>query len=207
MKRLHFIACLPIAIILTGCSEAPKQSETSKAPEAPPEPVSAVTAVHQMWIKARSWSPDAQPLRVTSMNLKEVKSADGKAGGWDATFVSPSRGRSRRYTYCVVAVPSSSLQKGVYAGPEDSWSAGGQAKPMIIQAIKSDTPAALETALKKGGADYSKKHPDVPIAFLLESTKRFRNPAWRVIWGESIGTSSFSVFVDATTGEYLQTAH
>src|SRR5438876_151399 len=28
---------------------------------------------------------------------------------------------------------------------------------------------------------------------------------WRVIWGDSVGTSNFSVFVDATTGEYLET--
>ena len=28
---------------------------------------------------------------------------------------------------------------------------------------------------------------------------------WRVVWGDSVGTSNFSVFVDATTGEYLET--
>ena len=45
----------------------------------------------------------------------------------------------------------------------------------------------------------------MPVTFLLEFTKRFPNPAWRVIWGESVGTSDFSIFVDATTGEYLET--
>ncbi len=207
MKRLHFIASLPIAIILTGCSEAPKQAaEAAKAPDPPAEPIGAQSAIRQMWIKARSWSVDAQPLRVTSMNLKEVKSQDGKCGAWDATFVSPGRGRTRRYTYSVVSVPESNLHKGVFAGPEDTWSPGGQMKPITIQAVKTDTTAAFEAAMKKGGADFSKKNPELPIAFLLESTKRFPNPAWRVIWGESISTSNFSVFVDATTGEYLQTA-
>jgi hypothetical protein len=28
-----------------------------------------------------------------------------------------------------------------------------------------------------------------------------------VIWGESAGTSNFSIFVDASTGQYLETIH
>lgn len=205
MKRLHFFACLPLALVLAGCSEAPPKAEV-KEPAPPPEPISAQSAIRAMWIQARAWSPDAMPLRVTSMSLKEVPSKDGKAGGWDATFVSESRGRTRRYTYAVVEVPSSNLRKGVFAGPEDSWSPGGQAKPVTMQAVKTDSTAALTVALENGGTEYSAKNPDMPVAFLLESTRRFPNPAWRVVWGESISRSNFSVFVDATTGKYLQTS-
>ena len=57
----------------------------------------------------------------------------------------------------------------------------------------------------KKGADYAKKNPDKTITFLLEQTDRFPNPAWRVVWGETVGSSSYSIFVDATTGEYLRT--
>jgi hypothetical protein len=89
---------------------------------------------------------------------------------------------------------------------EETWAPGGQASPFQIQAVKTDSTAAYELAVKKGGADYGKKHPELPIQFLLESTRRFPGPAWRVIWGESVSTSSFSIFVNATTGEYLQTA-
>lgn len=205
MKRLYFFACLPLALVLAGCSDAPQKAEVKEPPK-PPEPIGALSAVRAMWIQARAWSPDALPLRVTSMNLKEIPSVDGKAGGWDATFVSESLQRTRRYTYGVAEVPSANLRKGVFGGPIDSWSNGRQ-KPIAIQALKTDTTAALKTALEKGGADYVKKHPEMPVQFLLESTAQFPNPTWRVIWGDSISTSNFSVFVDVTTGEFLQIAH
>lgn len=207
MKRLQFIACLPVLALLTGCSEEPKKAaETAKEP-APPaaEPVSAQSAVHQMFMKARAWAPDVKPFRVSAMNLQEVKSDGGKAGAWDGTFVSESRGRSRRFTYSVVELPASNLHKGVFAGPEDSWSPGGQNAPFIIQALKTDSTEAYQVAVKKS-AEYIKKNPNMPIQILLEKTKRFPNPAYRIIWGDSVATSNYSIFVDASTGEYLQTA-
>lgn len=206
MKRLQFLACLPVLALLTGCSEEPKKTaETAKEAAAPAEPVSAQSAVHQMFMKARAWAPDVQPFRVSAMNLQEVKSEGGKAGAWDATFVSESRGRTRRFTYSVLEVPASNLHKGVFAGPEDSWSPGGQNSPFIIQALKADSTTAYDVAVKKS-AEYMKKNPNMPIQILLEKTKRFPNPAYRIIWGDSVATSNYSIFVDASTGEYLQTA-
>ena len=207
MKRL--LSILPLFAALIGCSEAPKSTPAAtaekKEPAKPPEPVGGLSAFHAMFIQARNWSTDAQGLRVGNLDLNEVKTVDGKAGAWEATFVSPSRGRQRRYTYSVIEVPSANLHQGVFGGPEDSWAPGGQARPFLVQAFKVDSVKAFEVAKAKG-ADYAKKHPDMPIKFLLESTPRFPDPAWRVIWGESVSTSSFSIFVDATTGDYLSTA-
>jgi len=45
------------------------------------------------------------------------------------------------------------------------------------------------------------------ISMLLEKNKQYPNPAWRIIWGESAGTSGLSVFIDASTGEFLETFH
>ena len=77
----------------------------------------------------------------------------------------------------------------------------------MIQALKVDSDAAYETAVKKGkkAAEYMKLNPDKGVVFLLEQTTKFPDLTWRVIWGESVGTSNYSVFVDATTGEYLET--
>jgi hypothetical protein len=50
-----------------------------------------------------------------------------------------------------------------------------------------------------------KKNPDKPILFILEKTRRFPDLTWRIVWGESVGLSDFSVFVDASTGKYLET--
>ncbi|HWR52102.1 MAG TPA: hypothetical protein VN428_13405 [Bryobacteraceae bacterium] len=206
MKRLKFIACLPVLALLTGCSEEPKKAaEAAKEAAAPLEPVSAQSAVHQMFMKARAWAPDVKLFRVTAMNLQEVKSEGGKAGAWDATFISESRGRSRRYTYSVIELPASNIHKGPFAGPEDAWSAGGQNAPFVIQALKTDSTAAYDVAVKKS-QEYMKKNPTMQIQILLEKTKRFPNPAYRIIWGDSVATSNYSIFVDASTGEYLQTA-
>jgi hypothetical protein len=96
------------------------------------------------------------------------------------------------------------LHQGVFAGPEEDLNA--QAQPFLIAAVKVDTDAAYKTALGKVG-DYEKKNPHMTISMLLERNKRYPNPAWRIIWGESLGTSGLSVFIDASTGEFLETLH
>ncbi len=190
---------------MTACSEEPKPA-TKKEPEKPAEPVSSQLAFQRMYVVARAWMPDAKPLSLSNIDLKEVKSEGGKAGAWECTFVSEQRHRARRYTYSVVESAPSNLPQGVFGGPEDVWSEGSQQKPFFVQSFKVDATAAYATAMKKG-ADYAKKHPDSPMKFVLEAKSRYQNPAWRVIWGESAATSSFSILVDATTGEYLKTMH
>jgi len=41
------------------------------------------------------------------------------------------------------------------------------------------------------------------VNFLCELTPRYPDPAWRVFWGQSISAAEWSVFIDATTGQYL----
>jgi hypothetical protein len=157
-----------------------------------------------MYIQARTWAADAQPLRLSSFNLKEVASSGGKCGAWQATFVSDQLRKARTYTFSVIESPGN-VHEGVFAGREEPWSGPhGQTRPFLVQALKVDSDEAYETAEKKS-TDYLKKYPDMPVQFLLESTPRFPNLTWRVIWGETVGASDYSVFIDATTGGYLQT--
>ncbi len=193
-----------LPLLLAGCaSEPPKPAAgRPKEPAQRPEPVSSQYAFRQMYLAARGWAGDAEPLRLSNITLPEYRTLKGKADGWQATFVSPQTGRARTYTYSVIEGPGN-LHKGVFHGPEESWT-GRQELPFSILAFKVDATAALETALKHG-ADYAKKHPAMPINYLLERTARFPYPQWRVIWGESVGTSGYSILIDATTGEYTQT--
>ena len=202
MKLLIALATVPL-LFVCGCSESPQPAAEKKA-VAPPEPVKGRPALYSMFNMARGWAPDVQVLELHSINLPDVKPERGKAAAWMATFVSQQTGHKRSYTYSVVEAEGN-LHKGVFAGLDESWSgSSGTLKPFLIAALKTDSDEVLQTALKKA-ADYEKKNPDKPIAFLLEKTDQFPNPAWRVIWGESVGTSNFSVFVDASTGLYLQT--
>jgi hypothetical protein len=205
MTRRHalFLPGCALLWMLSGCSES---TTTKKEPEKPPEPVSGLSAVYKMYQVARTWAPDAQVLNMTSGHVEGVPEAPGKAGAWEATFTSANLSRARTYTFSIVEqLPA--LHKGTFAGPEAGFTGSkGESKPFLIAAVKTDTDAAYQTALAKA-ADYQKKNPGKPITFLLEKIDRFPDVVWRVIWGESVGSSSFSIFVDASTGSYLETMH
>ncbi|MGE5644476.1 MAG: hypothetical protein ACM336_01665 [Acidobacteriota bacterium] len=188
-------------VLLVGCSESPKPAAEQK----PPEPVTGQTAFYKIWASARMWAADAQPLRVAEIDVDEIKAEGGKAGAWEAVFVSPGQRTLRRFIYSVIHRPARNLRGGVTSDPPVGWSTAGGAEPFLVQAFRKDSPAAYEVAMKQG-REYARKNPGVPVRFLLEKTARFPDPAWRVYWGESVSTSAYSVFVDAVTGEYLGTA-
>jgi hypothetical protein len=77
--------------------------------------------------------------------------------------------------------------------------------PFDAAAIRVDSDEALKTALaQKEIAEFVKKNPSKPITFIMEKTRRFEDVYWRVLWGESVGTSEYTVFVDASTGKFLE---
>jgi hypothetical protein len=194
----------PLVLFLSGCSDTPKTA----SPKEPPKPLEALTgrqAFQQMYPQARGWAPDALPLEIRSMNLAKVKAEPGKAGVWQVIFVSASRGKAKTYTYSALE-QEGNLHEGVYGGIEEDYTARPPQSAFEIRAIKVDSEEAYKTAAEKS-ADYIKKNPNKPVVFLMELTKRFPDVTWRVIWGESVGTSDYSVYVDGTTGQYLERMH
>ncbi len=204
MKRHALIVGIPVLLLaLSACTPSPKPV-AEKPPEPPPEAVTGQYAFFQMYGAARAWAPDVQALQLTNVRIPELADDGGKCAAWRATFVSASRRSAKVFTYSVVE-SAGNLHKGIFAGPEEHYTGPrGQSSPFLAIALKVDSDAAYETAKGKS-AEYIKKYPDRPVTFLLELTKRFPNPAWRVIWGDSVSTSDYSVFVDAATGKYLQT--
>ncbi|MCL4401178.1 MAG: hypothetical protein M1436_00740 [Acidobacteria bacterium] len=202
MKKLTIAICSGLCLFFTACSSS--KAPARKAEEKPAEPITGQSALYKMYQPARAWAGDVQVLKLSSIEIPEVKSTPGKAGAWQATFVSPSKGKARSWTFSVVE-SSGNLHKGPFAGPEEGWSGPrGINQTFPIIAVRTDTDAVYKTALTKA-ADYAKKNPNKPIMFLLEKTDRHPDAAWRVVWGESLGTSNFSIFVDASTGLYLET--
>src|ERR1700687_5513282 len=100
LKSALFRGLLPALLLLSACSEAPK-AEKAKEPQKPPEPVTGRQAFQKVYPPARSWALDATPLEVRSVRLS-VKPEKGKADAWEIVFVSPSRGKSKTYTYSIV---------------------------------------------------------------------------------------------------------
>lgn len=205
MRSLSFLALCPVLVLLISCSEGPKTAE-QKSPPKPPEALTGRQAFQRMYPQARGWAPDAQPIQIRSVNLAQVKTEPGKAGAWQATFVSPSLGKSKVYTYSAVEQGDGGLHGGVFGGQEESYTPRTDSQPFGIVAIKVDSDEAYKTAAEHS-AEYMKKNPDKPVFFLMEQTRRFSDVTWRVIWGDSVSTSDYSVFVDGTTGKYLQTMH
>ena len=196
---LPFVCAL--VLVFVGCSGAP--TEAKKA-EAPVEPISGQSALFRMYQVARSWAPDAQVLKMNSIQMSDVPEVRGKAGAWQVTFVSMEKSAARSYTYSVVE-GEGNLHQGVFPGPIENWN-GPAGRVFLIGDVKIDTDAAYQTARAKV-ADYDQSHPKETIAFTLEREEKSPSAAWRVIWGESAATSGVSVLIDATTGTYLQTLH
>jgi hypothetical protein len=203
MKPL--LAILAAGLLLAGCSEHSAPPAAAKKEEAKPEPVSGQSALFKMYQVARTWAPDVAVLKLDSVRVDGVPDQPGKSGGWEAVFTSEQRAASHAYTwYAIDQEPT--IHKGVFGGSEQSYSGAHETTPFLIADVKIDTDAALATAKGKEEA-YEKKNPGKPILFLLEKSSRFAHPAWRVIWGESVSSSGFSVYVDATTGTFLEIMH
>ena len=206
MTRAGLLAFL--LLILTACSSSSDSAASKKAEEKPDPPLTGRQAFQRMFPQARAWALDAQPMQLTSYNLTQIKTEAGKAGAWQATFVSLAQHKARTYSWSAVEAEGN-LHKGVFAGPEQSYAGpSGQESPFPIAAIRTDSDEAYEVAMKqKDTIALLKKTPDKPMMFVLEQTRRFPDLAWRVLFGESVSTSEYSVFVDATTGAYLERTH
>jgi hypothetical protein len=206
MRKIPLLAVCLSSLLWIGCSEPPRP-QAKKEPEKPAEPISGQSALYRMYQVARaSWSGDAQVLKLNSIHVPDVPSAPGKAGAWQATFTSANLGKTRTYSYSVVE-QGGTLHKGVFGLGDEPWSGrSGLNTAFDIRSASIDSPAAYKTADEKA-ADYDQKHPGMPISFQLEKINQFSDPVWRVIWGESVGTSSFSIYVDASIGSFLEKMH
>jgi hypothetical protein len=198
MTRRALIALAP-ALLLPSCSSGPPPKVE---PEQPAVPLTGLHALYQMYTSARAWAQDLQILRYSSINVPEVQHQAGKAGAWQVVFVSQALAKSRTYTLSVYEA-SATLHQGIFPEASQAWSGNG--KPFLIESAKIDTDKAWETALQHG-KDYNGKNPKVPISWTLGMDKG-NDPVWRVIWGQSAGESSFSVLVDASTGDFVRIVH
>ena len=190
-------------LLMTACSDSAQKKAEMKEEATPEPPLTGRQAFQRMYPSARAWSPDAQPLTMQSYNLQQVKAGEGKAGAWQVTFVSPGKQRQKLFTWSAIEAEGN-LHKGVFAGSEDSWNPGSQ-RPYLVAAIRTDSDEAYQVAMKqKATQDFLKKSTGDPIVYVLEQNSRFPDLSWRVMWGESVSSSKYSVFVDATSGKFLE---
>lgn len=199
--------CLLLIAVLAGCgSSEPPAAEKKAAPKAPKKPVTALSAVYKMYVAGRTWAADLEPLEVASLPLTEIPAKDGAYGAWQCTFVSASKRAKKTHTFSLVE-KGEQLHEGVFGAAEESYTPGsGSELSFPMAAFRTDSPAALKTALEKGGSAFQAKNPDLPVMFRVQRGKRDASPMMQVFWGVSALSSPYSVFVNADTGDFVKIA-
>ena len=201
-NKLLFAVAVAAALVLPGCSEAPKKTapveEAKKEPAKPPEAVAAQLAYYEMYKPARAWASDLLALSVASGEIPEIKNEGGKAGIWTAVFVSPSRKEARKISYAVVD-SGPDIRKGVNIGNALPWGgATPDSKPFANSEFAVDSDAAYKVALAKASG-WLKTHPNMTCTLRLGNASRYAAPIWYVMWGTT--KNGYAALVNATTGE------
>ncbi|NWF85401.1 MAG: hypothetical protein HXY18_16420 [Bryobacteraceae bacterium] len=190
-------------VTMAGCSStsAPKKEAAAKKPV---EPVTGQSGIFQMYQVARTWAKDAMLLKVDNLDIAEAKSQPGKYGAWRGVFVSLEKNQKREYMFSV-ADSEGGIIKGARAGAESLYIRNPQVRPIAIQDVKIDTPAALEEALKnKEVKEFADKNPNEPVQFILEWTGQTPVACWRVFWGPTVSTAKANVYIDCKTGKFVK---
>ena len=206
IRRSSVVALSAAVLLLWGCSPSTKLPDTDSAekpaePAGPPQPVTAKTALWPMYTSARSWSTDCVIVKLTCKELTGINNDGGKAGMWEATFVSPSHSAYRIYSYAVASNPPAPY-KGVSMSAPLPW--GGFTRDvMAVQTseISVDSDAVYNAATADAAA-WLKKHPDRKLSsFELGNAYQFGAPVWVLMWGDK--KLGYRVFVNSATGNIV----
>jgi hypothetical protein len=210
---LRFVpALITLALLIaTGCgseSQKPKpgteSSDKTLEEEKPAEPtfVTGRSAFQKLYVSARTWAPDAQPVRLESRPHK-LDPHDGRAGIWTATFVSASRQNLRSYIWSGITADNAP-EPGVSPGSMDVYSpSNASTRPFDLTFLKVDSGRAFVVAQKKGGAALMKKDPEQPIKYMLFWDPQKARLLWRVVYGSSESNSKLRILVNASDGEFV----
>ena len=185
----------------------PDKPALKAAPE-PFKPITGRSAFYKVFPVARQWAQDAQGIQLISLYLSEVKDPPaGTAGAWQAIFASRTKAKMKTFTWAVADAPGN-LKKGVFESDETEFSGKlDQALPFFPQALHIDSDEAYKAAIAKPDKNIS-ANAKLPVNYVLEYVpSRFSDLTWRIMWGESVGTAAYSVFVDASAGGVLEKLH
>jgi hypothetical protein len=202
VKKAGLASSLALMLLFAGCDSTPT-APAAKATPAANQLETGRFALQKMLAPARFWAPDAQPVRLESINVKESNGHEGKAIFWRALFASPSRQKAEPFTWS--GISSSDSHPGVDHGAEDSYNPENRsARPFDLNFLKVDTDKAFDVAQQHGGKQVLEKDPKVAVSYLLDWDVQSGQLRWHVIYGGSESTGKLSVLVDASSGSFLR---
>lgn len=194
------------AVFLTACTseqkptEQPKQAPAAEQKKKEVELETGRRVFQNLYITARNWAADAQPVRLESAANDQAPGLDGKAAIWRARFASPAtRGAIKSFQWS--GMPD---DDGITPGTEDNFNpANAQTKPFDFAFLKSDSNDAFAEAQQNGGEKYLAKAGDKGrVTYELEWNARKNELYWIVRYGG--GAGRLNILVNASTGKYLR---
>jgi hypothetical protein len=200
-----------LTAIISGCSSKPTKPEEKPSGEKPsaakaegPKEADRLTgreAFQKLYIAARNWSPDSQPLKMESSPRKDDK-RDGRASVWSGSFASAQRGQIRSFLWSG-ATGEGAPEPGITPGSQDTFNpANASTRPFDPSYLKTDTDQALTQADKRAPAA-AKKEKDGPVKFQLYNDTSRQRLLWRVIYGQSESNAKAVVDISARDGGFV----
>jgi hypothetical protein len=190
--------------LLAGCN-----SNTSKPPQAKPEPkppelVTGRAAFQKVYIAARNYAVDVKPFRIESTLSTDGNGQDGKSAIWQASFASAAQRGVKPFIWSGSNAPDAP-SRGVSPGNEDVYNPGNASTQIFdVAFLKVDSDQAFAAAQKHGGDKLLEKDPSTPVIYICDWNHNTNELTWHVIYGASRDTAKLTVAINATTGEFIR---
>ncbi|MGA8270425.1 MAG: PepSY domain-containing protein [Candidatus Sulfotelmatobacter sp.] len=203
-SRTVLAVLLVILALLAACD-----SNTSKTPEAKPEPkgpelLTGRAAFQKVFIAARNYAIDAKPFRIESVPTTDANGHDGKSAVWRASFASPTVHGVKPFIWSGSNAPDAP-SRGVSPGNEDVYNPTNASTQIFdVAFLKIDSDQAFDVAQKHGGDKILEKDPSTPAIFICDWNHNTNQLVWHVIYGSDRDNSKLTVAVNATTGEFIR---
>lgn len=202
------------AILLAsfGCSSTPQKSADNQQPKMvnasatqkkEPFPYTAKPCFTRMSDMAQRWSPDALPFHLESTLTTEANGQDGKSTVWRALYASPSRGTFKTFTCSGSRLPDQPPE-GVTSTVESTSSPVVASLEFVPAYLQLDSDKAFALAQQHGGANLTKKDPQLPVLYILERDAKQKAVFWYVIYGKSQSDNKGIGVINASTGAFVR---
>jgi hypothetical protein len=196
-KKIYLLAMMVTGLLLLGCDD----SKPAPAPKKTNHYETGRFALQYMIPVARLWSPDAQPITLSSSPTTESPGQDGKSGSWRAVFGSRSRQKAEPFMWSGMADAPTKVDHGV----EDSFNPNNRSTmPWDLAFLKVDTDKAFEVAQQHGGKQLTEKDPKLQVLYEIDWDAHSNQLRWHVIYGGSDSNSKLTVLVDASSGAFIR---
>ena len=197
-NKIRLLAMMLTGLLLVGCDDSkPAQPPTKKANQYE----TGRFALQNMRPVATLWSPDAQPVTLTSSPTTDALGQDGKSGSWRAMFGSRSRQKAEPFLWSGMADAKTKVDHGI----EDSFNPNNRSTtPWDMAFLKVDTDKAFEVAQAHGGKQLTEKDPKLQVLYVLDFDAHANELRWHVIYGGSDSNSKLTVLVDASSGAFIR---